>query len=568
MSIESAQIVNSTTVRSIKGVDLVSSVNMPWLVLQEGVFTMSIKSHAAGEHVNNIVLTYESKDYEIASLSLNFNRLVGEHVNSSLNFNALTEDSSTFEVTNELLNSHYVDNSFIYHETDNIISDLNISNSRLNYQIGNISLLNGEFSQLQKSSSFNFGFVSAYTDCKIYRNGLVDGSWVFEHDEPFVQTTNFNHSRLNSFEICEFIIAEPDIPAFTEVQFEPVKPPSIIIPPVRSRYMITNTIRCYRTSDNLEIAIKEVNIAIDSDSIHWTFDMRLGSKIDLDRILNNEFTLILNDFEFRGYANTETSDFTFGKNSLSVSGLSLSIELTDPYAIEKSYSNATPSTWRQQLQREANSGGFTITYEDFYTDANLDWSLPASVFSYQSKTPAQAMLQLCSSIGAVLNCDMSERNMIVKPRFSIPLWYLNDSTEDVVIPTSLIKSMSESSTTNTSYDSAYLQGEQSGANCHVIINGQSGDSAIVVEPNPILTSNNACAERGISELSTSGTISSVQITIPVMPELPILQIGKKLLIKDDIDDFKYIITGISIAGFRSGNGAVIVNQTVSLLRRK
>ena len=59
-----------------------------------------------------------------------------------------------------------------------------------------------------------------------------------------------------------------------------------------------------------------------------------------------------------------------------------------------------------------------------------NWQLPGGVFSYQDKTPIQAISMIVDAVGAVILSDPFENVLNIAPRYKAMPWNWADATTD------------------------------------------------------------------------------------------------------------------------------------------
>jgi hypothetical protein len=423
--------------------------------------------------------------------------------------------------------------------------------------------------ELQRNHTIRFGNPASLEICQDYPEYYQNGLYIINATMNIMGGGIINAQKTPTYQICKLVQKGDSFPIFSEVEVPDavVTPPSVIIPPTRNTYMFNHTIQCFRNSDDTEINVISATITISKDQLHYTISLQLGSAGDRALIKDQEFRININGFEFHGIADQTGSGQSFPKGTYTAKGRSLSVKLTEPYVLPRTYTNTSTTTWRQAIDAEAALAGFTVTYEGFHSELNLDWALPVGVISYTDKTPLQAISRLCEVVGAVCNSHPTTETIIIKPRYKTPLWLLDGATEDFIIPSNLITDMNETETVHSAYDSLYLSGENQGVNRHVKITGSAGDKPKARILDPLFTDQIATIERGVSELSETGNIINANVTThmfynDVNDQLPPVPVGAILV----ANGVKYDVESMSISASRTTVNKV--RQQLKLIRRE
>ncbi len=421
---------------------------------------------------------------------------------------------------------------------------------------------------LEDSFVVRFGDQPSLEVCQEYPDHYYNGKYTINVSATLTDASVINITATPTYQICKLIQKGDSFPIFNEVEIPDaiVIPPSVIIPPTRKTYMFNHTIQCFRAVDDTEINVTAATVSIDKDQLHYTYSLNLGSANDKALINNQEFKLTINGFDYHGIVEQVSTSESFGQTSYSARGRSLSVKLTEPYSLPRTYTNSTATTWRQAIEAEATLAGFTVTYESFHSQTNLDWALPIGILSYTDKTPLQAISRLCEVVGAVCHSHPSTETIIIKPRYKIPLWLLDGATEDFIIPQNLHADFNVTETRLAAYDSLYLSGENQGVNRHVKLTGSAGTKPKLRQLDALFTDQVATVERGVSELSEVGTMTNADLTTmmfynAVDDQLPPIPVGSIVSIKG----VKY-----DVQGWRLSASRVQVNkvrQSISLIRQ-
>jgi hypothetical protein len=151
----------------------------------------------------------------------------------------------------------------------------------------------------------------------------------------------------------------------------------------RMQHTITATLL-----DLTPLGVSDITLNLDADSWAWTFSCRLLNAEQLPLVVKSDGTAVqiitINGYSFNMLVEKVTRNRSFAKNSISLSGRSLTALLTQPYVQPANLMNV------QQLV------GLELPFDweiGLWTAAN--WNIPAGIFSYTAKNPHSSDCRHC-----------------------------------------------------------------------------------------------------------------------------------------------------------------------------
>ncbi|WP_445425164.1 hypothetical protein [Alishewanella sp. HL-SH06] len=336
-----------------------------------------------------------------------------------------------------------------------------------------------------------------------------------------------------------------------------------IRPARRRSYIMQPQLRCYRVSDNLEINIISASWAINRSSWAANITLNCGSRIDRDRLLTGGpqlFKLVVNGYELFGLAENGSMSHSFGQSSWTITGRSSIAELASPNAAARSYTNTTSKSVAALITDELDNTGWSLNFD------MLPFNVPAGAFSYQNKTPIEAIAQIVAGIGGMLYPDGSTNTLHVKPQWPVVPWGITIATADVAVHDDVILNYSESPASTPACNAVFVRGEQQGVECKVRRSGTAGDVLANDIVDPIITDQLAARQRGTAELAECGRKTQISITLPVMQDLPLCLPGTLLGVAWQTDIYKGMVDSVNLTASRNNDGSMTVRQTVGVIR--
>jgi hypothetical protein len=378
---------------------------------------------------------------------------------------------------------------------------------------------------------------------------------------PATGAVTLNFSNFGNPVICVLdnggglIWPMPDLPTI-----DTTKP---ITPPRRRSYIMQPQLRCYRVSDNQEVNIISASWSISRSQWGANINLVCGSRGDKDMLFAGgpqEFKLLINGYEFYGLAEEPGVSAEFGQTTWTVSGRSSIAELASPHVAPRSYRNATAKSIAALALDELTGTGWTLDYQP------TQFNVPAGVFSYQNKTPIEAIAQIAQAVGAMVYPDGATKTLRIVPQWPVAPWAIDSATADIAVHDDVIINYSTQPAIAPLYNKVFVRAEQQGVEAGVRRTGTAGDKLAPDIVDPLITDNLAARQRGTAELANSGSKDNVTVILPVMDLLPPCLPGMVLGVSWQTDIYKALVDSVQISAQRGNDGSLTVRQTVGALR--
>jgi hypothetical protein len=330
--------------------------------------------------------------------------------------------------------------------------------------------------------------------------------------------------------------------------------------PRKTVYTMQHTITA-TLLDLTPLDVSDIALNLDADSWAWTFSCRLLNAGQLPLVVKSDGTAVqiiitINGYSFNVLVEKVTRNRTFAKNSISLSGRSLTALLTQPYVQPASATQSDLMSVQQLVDLE-----LPFDWEiGFWSAAN--WNIPAGAFSYTTKTPIQVIVGIAADIGAVVVPSRHSKKIDVMPRYPVLPWNYDSETPDLVIPDAVIESLTYRNVVPAQGNAVYVHGSDIGgvlARCR--LTGTAGDKLLQTITNSLMTDVIGCRGLGERLLAAQWEQPAIQfLTIPLnATDIPLAKIGD--LVRIDIDE-GHVFGVVNSLGISANLGKV--SQTITI----
>lgn len=379
-------------------------------------------------------------------------------------------------------------------------------------------------------------------------------------NEPFSSNTSPITIRFTaSPEICEWypggglLNPFPDLP---DLDFNiPIEPQ------LRRYYLMQPTITCVRVSDDVPIVISNISISRSRGQWASAVNVDFSSRIDATRAENQLLKIGINGYEFYAYIEQLSSSKVFGNQTYTGTGRSRSAELATPYVLPKSYTNATSLSFAGLLTNILQFTNWSVALNGI-----VDFNVPAGAFSVGNKSPIEQVQEAVSQLGCMLLSDDENRTLTVVPRWPTVPWLMDAATPDLTLHDAVITSYSESKEIGTECNVVWLRGEQQGISAKVKRAGTAGNIATDDISAQLIVDNQAARTAGTNALADTGNKLNINMSLPILADLPPATPGMLIGIREGINVFKGTCDSVTISASVSDTGDIDVEQTITVVR--
>ncbi|MGI2078490.1 hypothetical protein [Shewanella putrefaciens] len=348
------------------------------------------------------------------------------------------------------------------------------------------------------------------------------------------------------------------------IDSSPVLPPFDfkipIEPQIRRYYLMQPTITCVRVSDDLPIVISSVNISHSRGQWARAVSLEFSSRIDAERAHNELLLITINGYEFYAIAEQPSVSKVFGSATYSSTGRSRVAELAAPYKLPLSYTNATARSFAGLLGDLLQTTGWTVELSGI-----PDFTIPAGAFSVGNKTPIEAVAEAVGQLGCMILTDDAAKKLTIVPRWPTAPWAMATAVPDLALHDAVITSYSDSVSRNPLCNVVWLRGEQQGISAKVKRAGSAGNIPAADISAQLIVDNQAARVAGTNALAETGDKLSVNISMPVMADLPPATPGMLVGVTINSEVFKGVCDSWTIRASISDRGDIDIEQSITLI---
>lgn len=333
-----------------------------------------------------------------------------------------------------------------------------------------------------------------------------------------------------------------------------------IEPQIRRYYLMQPTITCVRVSDSLPIVITSVSISQSRGQWARSVSLEFSSRIDAQRAHNELLLITINGYEFYAIAEQPSASKAFGIETHSSTGRSRAAELSSPYLLPISYTNTVLRSLGGIISDLLQNTGWTAELSGI-----PDFSVPAGAFSVGNKSPIDAINEAASQLGCMILADDATRKLTIIPRWPTVPWEMATAVPDLTVHDAVITNYSESVSRNPLCDVVWLRGEQQGISAKVKRTGSAGNIPAADIIAQLIVDNQAARVAGTNALAETGDKLSVNISMPVMADLPPATPGMLIGVTINSEVFKGVCDSWIIRASISDRGDIDIEQSITLI---
>lgn len=320
-------------------------------------------------------------------------------------------------------------------------------------------------------------------------------------------------------------------PASLDLAFrcDKTAPDAAIVVPIRSVYMLTNTVTLALADTGQPIPARSLRLAIDVDSWCWSWSASVPASwlATLTAAVGDLVELIatVNGTSFRLAVERISRERSFGQAGLSISGRSRAAWLAEPYADVVSRGNTTAMTAQQLMAAALTDNGVSIGWDIDWQIT--DWTVPAGAWQHTG-TAMDACLAIAEAGGAYIQAHRADQVLRVLPRYPQAPWHWSGLTPDIDLPEAACETEGIEWLDKPAYNTVFVAGQASGILAHVTRQGSAGDRAAPMVTDALITHTDAGRQRGIAILADTGRQALISLRLPVLPETGIIAPGRLL----------------------------------------
>ena len=339
------------------------------------------------------------------------------------------------------------------------------------------------------------------------------------------------------------------------------------IPNLKS-YVMQNIVSASVNGEAIEIL--SASITTDIESFCWQGRISLYPddfvKINMDnRAIGDEaeITVNINGEQFVFLAEDYSDNREFGKKTYTVSGRSTSAKLDSDYAKTRSGTIETDLYARQIADAQLEFLPYTLSWQV------VDWFVPGGSYSITDKTPLDTLIEIAKAAGGFIQSDPALAQLTIKPKWKAPAWELENVTADVMIPASVILSISGQKRTNKCCNSVFVWADhKNGKGADVYRTGTDRSVRASAQIHALYTDLSVHQLAGIAVLSDSGAHKMETVKLPWSQDyaIPRANLGEIWQINEPNGYWRGVVISVDISINQSSDGAISVWQTLVIDR--
>lgn len=330
--------------------------------------------------------------------------------------------------------------------------------------------------------------------------------------------------------------------------------------PIQEVYTMLNTIIVTLDDDVTPIELNSIQLSIDADSSAWSFsgDLHDPDDISLVKQLPDgtaiELHITINGYSWHVLVEKIQTNRVFGNQSVKISGRGLTALLSKPYEQPVSVNIGTDTDIRviadNLLPIGWNSlGALYWLLGDDPVASPVSWIVDGGAYSYQNKTPMEAIKEFAEDIGAMLVPSRDSKELYFKSRYTVLPWNFSGITVDIAIPDSAILKLTEEPVSSFQANGVYIHGDEIGGElAFVRLNGTAGDRLAPTINNSLMT--DVVGLRSLGERLLSGQYSQPKIkSITTFMDgtiVPLIELGDFVGLTVDSVETKGVVNAVSI----------------------
>lgn len=310
---------------------------------------------------------------------------------------------------------------------------------------------------------------------------------------------------------------------------EPEVPPAKIIVPIRKAYIVLNSITLQRVDNGAPLLATSFNLSLDLRSWTWTWaaDLHESARPHLGRDADGHPAILeakVNGVPVRLRLTQRAVNSPFLPTRIKVGGKGLGAVLTDKWAPEQTFGSDQDRTAQQLMAGALTVNGAPLGWGiDWGID---DWLVPADTWTMQGKY-IDAAMDIANSVGAYIQPHLTEPILRVLPEYPVAPWHWADVTPDYELPAGVAVVVDRDLVDKPNYNAVWISGIKSGSVFGPY--GRQGTAKDIYAPqvvHSLMTDATAHRQRGLAEISRTGSPEDVTLNMQVLPETGLILPGK------------------------------------------
>lgn len=310
-------------------------------------------------------------------------------------------------------------------------------------------------------------------------------------------------------------------------------PPAAIVIPVRSCYVVQNSVTLYRLPAGTEFKAESFTLDIDKDSwtFGWSASLHSSARVHLMRSAPDErveVECVINGVSYRLAIDSMGRDKAFPESRIAVRGLGRAAELDD---VDLTFGNTAPRTAQQLMADVLTVNGVSLGWT---LDWQItDWLVPADAWLFGGSYIG-ALRDIAKAAGAYIQPHPTDKVLRVLPLYPHAPWdWAALLTPDIELPADVAAVVNTDEVMRPRYNKVFVGGVSKGVFGPVTRTGTAGDMLAPPVNHPLITAAEAHIQCGRGVLSDTGLQEHFSVQTMVLPETGIILPGKALRFVDE-----------------------------------
>lgn len=285
---------------------------------------------------------------------------------------------------------------------------------------------------------------------------------------------------------------------------------------VKQVYIMINETSLTRVSDGAVIPTLGLSVSLDANSWDWGFTATVPFSADALVARGEELQAAINGDVVRLVVRSKSRSRTFGKDTLTVSGVGRAAELGAPFSPVLSFGNLSSQRTAQQLAYDALlDNGVPL---DWSIDWQLeDWDVPAGAWAMRGPR-IDALKAIAAAAGGYVQPHMTDKVLRVLHRYPTAPWGWAGVTPDFELPAAVVRQEGIEWSEKAVYNRVFVSGQGQGVLGQVTREGTAGDAVAEMVTDALITDTPAVRQRGRAILSDTGLQALVTLSMPVLED--------------------------------------------------
>jgi hypothetical protein len=315
--------------------------------------------------------------------------------------------------------------------------------------------------------------------------------------------------------------------------------------------IVIHAINITRLPDLVNVPVMSVSLQFDIDSWAWgvSINLQTSQAMALLEPINGEprqVRIEIDGVYITALIEAWSEQRQFGQTMYTATGRSVLALFSQPYAPIRSYLEVEQKTAAQLIDHELLNTGWSASYHaDLAQLFTTDWLIPGGAWSYQNKSPIDAIVQIARSAGARAYADRNNNIVHIDPRYPVSPWNWATAQPNKMIPLSLARSIATQLTPQPDYNHIYVSGQTQGVIVSATRQGTAGDKPAPMITDSLITYVNAGRERARNSLANTGRQARVTLDLPLNETTGLIEPGQLIEVSDAIP-WRGLVTGINI----------------------